>query len=428
MSTGLRYEAYLFSAGMVRGTPAWENPYCQAAVMGVQEMIKVLSPVAAIISEQNAKYGAPPIPRGAIQKALNIYSQQMANGSIAFNQMANNEYRQTLINFSSQASSLGWGSAAWFYSSLANINGQANTAATHTLPFIAPKLDMQSIRSEITGNYIDPYLAIVSDYIKRSTLDVSGLEVAAQAGGGNVTNAINNHNPFVWAANWVVSSLTHGNVISNLQAVGNYLLDAGEVVVSVKALGHGLEKSIGGSVLGDIPGIPLVGAGIGFIGRLASGLAAMAAPIMWFAFIDLMLIGAIGAYVIPAVPFITMTLAVLSWLILFLEMLVGAPILAVAHVFADSGGSFAGERTKRGYMLLAALLSRPILLTMGFIFSTIVVNVVGEYLGDGIQIFMAGMFGNYAFGILSFLFEITLAVSLMAAVVYLIFRLPVHIA
>jgi len=70
------------------------------------------------------------------------------------------------------------------------------------------------------------------------------------------------------------------------------------------------------------------------------------------------------AYYLPAIPIIFWVLGIVGWLIMVLEAVVAAPLWAASHVLPEGEG-FAGPPARQGYMLLLALLIRPVLMVIG---------------------------------------------------------------
>ena len=102
--------------------------------------------------------------------------------------------------------------------------------------------------------------------------------------------------------------------------------------------------------------------------------------------------GAIIAYVIPAIPGAIMTIAVIGWLFLVMELMVAAPLWAAAHAYAEGEG-FAPQQAMYGYGAAIGIVMRPVLLTFGFVFMFFLIFIVGHFVGGAMSVYMMGMNG-----------------------------------
>jgi conjugal transfer/type IV secretion protein DotA/TraY len=113
---------------------------------------------------------------------------------------------------------------------------------------------------------------------------------------------------------------------------------------------------------------------------IAAGGAAMVASSNWFSsaigaegaaswFLDwsrwvvggLMILGALRAYVIPAMPFIFMVMAGIATLAALMEAMIAVPLWCLKWCRMDSGEDFAGESVRMGLLLTVNLALRPVL-------------------------------------------------------------------
>jgi conjugal transfer/type IV secretion protein DotA/TraY len=113
---------------------------------------------------------------------------------------------------------------------------------------------------------------------------------------------------------------------------------------------------------------------------IAAGGAAMVASSNWFSsalgaegaaswFLDwsrwvvggLMLLGALRAYVIPAMPFIFMMMAGIATLAALMEAMIALPLWCLKWTKMDNGEDFAGESVRMGLLLTVNLALRPVL-------------------------------------------------------------------
>jgi conjugal transfer/type IV secretion protein DotA/TraY len=75
-------------------------------------------------------------------------------------------------------------------------------------------------------------------------------------------------------------------------------------------------------------------------------------------------------------PYFMWLAGVAGWLLMLVQTVVAAPLWAASHVMPEGEG-FAGHRAMNGYMMLIALLARPLLMVVGLVAAMLVVKVVG---------------------------------------------------
>lgn len=100
----------------------------------------------------------------------------------------------------------------------------------------------------------------------------------------------------------------------------------------------------------------------------------------------LFVIGAMMAYVVPAIPLLIWIAAVAGWLMMLVQAVVAAPLWAAAHA-SPEGEGFAGQRAMNGYMLLISLLARPVLMVTGLLAGMLILDFVGGFVLKAFQIF-----------------------------------------
>lgn len=85
--------------------------------------------------------------------------------------------------------------------------------------------------------------------------------------------------------------------------------------------------------------------------------------------------GVVLKFYLPLLPFILWTMGILGWLVMLVESMIAAPLWAAAHALPDGDGII-GNRASQGYQLLINVLLRPMLLTLGFFVSIIVMWII----------------------------------------------------
>lgn len=146
-----------------------------------------------------------------------------------------------------------------------------------------------------------------------------------------------------WAANWALGGAS--NPILYAQNLGQNLLNA-IGIAGVVAIGLAMVPAIG------TPVMPM------FL-SISIPLSAMAI--------------ALASY-LPLIPSIMWLMSTVSWIVLMLECLLGSALWALIHF--DPEGEGMGNRTQRGYLVLADLFFRPSFLVIAFAAANIILIFV----------------------------------------------------
>lgn len=146
-----------------------------------------------------------------------------------------------------------------------------------------------------------------------------------------------------WAANWALGGAS--NPILYAQSLGQNLLNA-IGIAGVVAIGLAMVPAIG------TPVMPM------FL-SIAIPLSALAIALASYA---------------PLIPSILWLMALVSWIVLILEGLLGSVLWALIHLEPEGEGM--GNRTQRGYLFLADLFFRPAFLVIAFAAANIILIFV----------------------------------------------------
>ncbi|MDP2757206.1 MAG: DotA/TraY family protein [Desulfurivibrionaceae bacterium] len=141
------------------------------------------------------------------------------------------------------------------------------------------------------------------------------------------------------------------------------------------------------------------GATLGTLGGLAG---AVFSVFVYIFCLPLFGAGLLFAYYLPFLPLIYWVLGVLTWLIIFVEALFGAPLWALSHLL-DTEAEGLGQRTAHGYLFLLQLIFRPALMLGGLVAGWLILQFFGGFLRHSLSIFFGsgGAFSG-ASGLLGF--------------------------
>lgn len=96
-----------------------------------------------------------------------------------------------------------------------------------------------------------------------------------------------------------------------------------------------------------------------------------------------------------------------------------------ANAFAGGEG-FSPQQAQRGYQVAAGIIMRPVLLTFGFIFAFLLIQVGGGFLGLVLDVFTHGLIGN-SVGPIAFVTLIGVFEGIIISTVYFILKLITHL-
>lgn len=136
---------------------------------------------------------------------------------------------------------------------------------------------------------------------------------------------------------------------------------------SMLMFGAGAVAGIVGTVAGVFKSIPVIG---GLSDEAANVFKGVASLLFAIGVIGL-LAGIMLAYVLPLIPFIYFTFAVLGWVLELFEAIAAMPLWALAHLRIEGDG-MPGAAAIGGYQLLLMILIRPALIVVGLIGGSVI--------------------------------------------------------
>lgn len=137
------------------------------------------------------------------------------------------------------------------------------------------------------------------------------------------------------------------------------------LTLTVSALG-GIAYGAGQSIFGGL-------LGVGW-GALLTMLNFITAPIMAL-FGALFGVGVLWGFYVPLIPFIVFTMGAIGWIILVIEAMVAAPLMAIGVLHPEGKHTVFGE-AHAGIMLIAGVFLRPSLMIIGLVAALIMSYVV----------------------------------------------------
>lgn len=156
--------------------------------------------------------------------------------------------------------------------------------------------------------------------------------------------------------NPLISTMTWGLFMVRL------VVTAYAIFVGVMVVAGGAAAAVGGSLLGAIGGDV-------FSGMFTTALNFITAPVL-ILFGVLFATGITWAYYVPLIPFIIFTTGIFGWLILVVEAMVAAPLMAIGVLHPEGRHTVFGS-AQSGIMILCGVFLRPSLMIVGMIASLV---------------------------------------------------------
>ncbi len=162
------------------------------------------------------------------------------------------------------------------------------------------------------------------------------------------------------------------NPLFQLMTVGHYIIitciftymAVMALMVALSALAYGVGFSIAGFLSGAA----------GAVGAVVTGLQFFLTPFV-IAVGIFFVIGLTWSYYLPLIPFLIFTLGAIGWLMLVIEAMVAAPLMALGILHPEGKHTVFGE-AHTGIMIIAGVFLRPSLMIVGFMASLIMSYVV----------------------------------------------------
>lgn len=121
-----------------------------------------------------------------------------------------------------------------------------------------------------------------------------------------------------------------------------------------------LTWAVGGTMLSPLANF------LGPVSEVVSGLLGAAVSIIMMLALLGLAVGLLLFYLLPIFPFMYFFFAIVGWILEIFEAIIGMPLWALGHLRIDGDG-FAGQGAMNGYLLLFAILTRPLFIVFGLI-------------------------------------------------------------
>ncbi|MGX9960652.1 DotA/TraY family protein [Xanthomonas euvesicatoria] len=381
----------------------------QAHAAAVREVIATVRPIAAAIVA-----GQKP-DSDVILSAAYAYENRVRQAARSAVDAANSTSKSAFVDYAKEG---GWVFAGSYYNHIISLN-DAVQLAVNALP-TSSSIDIQEKESQDALYGFKDAMTVTEEFLKVRSHSAS----AAYANEARLdTDACTSPLPTTWeavrkclskpalvgielmTANMSGSNISH---VAQIKATGDTIMDVAWTQLGVLAVANGLASSQGAEwTIGLAFSLKGVLGSLGFaINMLTMALIAS---------------GAMMAFYIPMIPFITWTVGVIKWLTSIAEAMVAAPIFAAAHIHPD--GDDAVGRAGPGYMIILATVLRPILMLFGLILSIGVAQPVAHFVNAGFMLAVKGSMHDSANGLGAFAAYTVIYAIVMTTVIHAVFAL-----
>ena len=274
----------------------------------------------------------------------------------------------------------------------------------------------------------DWQLAISQDLLRSDETVLSKLHDAASAGArsegfGGLHDKIAGwtHQPMILALDYVNTLFNKsGEPVIALQSFGHGIVSVSTGMISKaiigEAIGVGTMEGVRGNLLVRLADTATFGGKLDFLKGVGHTLIEWATIIVVALAVPIGLAGLTLAFWLPAVPFIYWLAGVIGWLVLLIEALFIAPLWAAAHAGAEGEG-ISSYYVRPGYMLILALIARPMMMVLGLFSAMLIVHYGSQFLLYAFSPFVRGMHAQTITGIISIIIMLLLLAALVTAMV-----------
>ncbi|MDD2324940.1 MAG: DotA/TraY family protein [Alphaproteobacteria bacterium] len=291
-------------------------------------------------------------------------------------------------------SDTGWLTAASWFNRITSLMAQRMSALRSALPtFIKPSIIMDiksdykaseeilSVIQDSHRNY-KSFMGSVSTELKYTSKNAtSNCDDGKGISDVSLTDLVKSANPVVTLLNIVDCIAIHANI---WDVNGNLSLKFGAALnplAEVAAWGQN-NVSLGTTLMGVGAGVYassiVLGQFAAFIGSILISIASL-----------FYMVGFTFGFIVPLYPFYRFFFGALQWIMSVFELVVLAPLFALAHV-NPYGEGLAGQYGKYGYSVAMQVLLRPILMVFGLIAGYLLFAATLHFLNDVFMITARG--------------------------------------
>lgn len=351
----------------------------------VKDVIAAMSPIAKQIVEGNKPNS------DAIMQAAYQYENRIRAASRTAVTNANNASKNAFVDY---AKTGGWVNAGAYYNHIISLN-DAVQLSVNSLPTSKASDISEKESADTLVGYADA-MAVTEEFLKERShathaaykdelrLDVNACSEPLPSTWEDIRKCLSQ--PSLIGIEMITQNMAGSNTshVSQVKAIGDIIMAVAWTNVGALAIAGGLADAKGVDwTIGVVFSLKGALSQVGFMINAAS-LALLAA-------------GAMMAFYIPMIPFISWISGIIKWVVSVAEAMVAAPIFAAAHIHPD--GDDAVGRAGPGYMLILSVVTRPILMLFGLILSIGVAQPISHLVNGGFMLATKGAMHDSANGL-----------------------------
>lgn len=351
---------------------------------------------------------------GAINQAAYAYEQKLQAASRAAVENSNESSRNAFVEFAQIG---GWVHAGTYYNHIIQLNDSVQLVVNSMPASSSINIDQNAETDSALVGYRDAMM-VADEYLKQrshSAQDAheSEMSVSCMNPPPRTFDAIKRclSKPALIALEQITQEMAGSNLshVAQVKSVGDTIMTAGWSLLGLYAVGNSIAKGVSDSILGE------VGAGA------VSGLVEPLGMFVTMAVVALLGFGAVTAFYIPLIPFISWMTGVIKWVVAVVEAMIAAPIFAAAHIHPD--GSDEVGRAGPGYMIIFSMVLRPVLMLFGLLAAISVAQPIAHLVNSTFIFAVKGAMHDSANGIGALVAYAAIYMIIMTTVLHAVFAL-----
>ncbi|EKS6645682.1 DotA/TraY family protein [Enterobacter hormaechei] len=362
--------------------PVNVGPILSAQRSAMNEMQNTLSQsasrfVSALVSKQDTGSGSLPDAETDIQRAARAYEDRI-NQTLK----AQGQDSQLVAVLSAQLKKYGWLSLGSWYQTFATANNKVNDAVK-----LKPAVTGMSGLGDLGTQ--DLYRSVITAYQAQlqnsrytpplGTVGTKDIQQVKDASDPNATVIGILSSPMLWLTNYIATSgfgTTDGgsqmNPLLKMKAIGDYTLDSAESALTIFTIAKVAAETTTEGFWGKVASA--------FSFNATEGIRAVLdafTPIIYFVLLLLFTTGFSLSIFLPLIPFIYWMAGAANWIVSVLVGVTGGTLFSATHIGTENEP---GHRSAYGYIFLIDVMIRPMLMVLGFIFSSLTIVAIGTLL------------------------------------------------
>ncbi len=327
--------------------------------------------------------------RNTLNAAQNKYKKEIARINNTRIKQEKTGFTAAINDFTSKAKQGGWVFAGAWYWTITSIQERTRDfISEHRIR--AASIDTESVSETVYTDY---------DAVMNAARSYTGFSLDDAKTAAKLEKSIEDENwflrsyhkvsgtirdGFLFLAENMTALLTEGDPIQNLKFVGDSIIVIGEGAVT-SYLGYKLWDSVKPqnalatnlNLLNDAK-------------NNKSNNDAFSGLLVFAMLMPIFTLGLLLSFYLPTLPFYLWMSSVITWILLVVEAILAAPIIALGIAIPEGEG-FIGPHSRRAVFLIANIVFRPMIMITVFFFIFYALKIVVWFIGMGYILFYNGL-------------------------------------